>query len=364
MPALRQSGKGPRAQSGARPGEDGYILIAVLFLVALVLIGLAVAAPRMAKSIQRDKEIEAVHRGEQYKRAIQLYYRKFGRYPSSIDQLVDTNNIRFLRKKYTDPITGKDDWRLIHPGQAKVPPMGFFGQPLAGVPGTANLGAHVSGATGASAGTSAFGGSSGSSFGSSMGSSTFGSSMGSSTSSGGIDVETPALGISTPESGNPGTSAGSGSTGASPTSGASSSPFGTTDSSKPFGSTDAGSASPMGIGQIIGVGLPSTKASLLDYKKQDHYNKWEFVYFPIEDQMKAMGAMGAGGGNVNGNDGTKSNSPFGNNGSSFGNSNSPFGNSGSSSFGNSGSSFGSSGSSFSAAPSGGTAPPNTSNPQR
>jgi type II secretory pathway pseudopilin PulG len=357
MPVLRQSGKGPRAQSGARPGEDGYILIAVLFLVTLVLIGLAVAAPRMAKSIQRDKEIEAVHRGEQYKRAIQLYYRKFGRYPSSIDQLVDTNNIRFLRKKYTDPITGKDDWRLIHPGQAKVPPMGFFGQPLAGVPGAANLGAHVSGATGASSGTSAFGGSA---FGSSMGSS-FGSSMEPSTSSGGTDVETPTLGISTPESGNPGTSTGSGPTGASPTSGASSSPFGS--ASKPFGSTDAGSASPMGIGQIIGVGLPSTKASLLDYKKQDHYNKWEFVYFPIEDQMKAMGAMGAGG-NMNGNDGTKSTSPFGNNGSSFGNSNSPFGNSGSSSFGNSGSSFGNSGSTFGSAPSSGTTPPTTSNPQQ
>src|SRR6185437_11732813 len=230
MPALRQSGKGPQGRGGARPGEDGYILIAVLFLVALVLIGLAVAAPRMAKSIQRDKEIEAVHRGEQYKRAIQLYYRKFGRYPSSIDQLVDTNNIRFLRKKYTDPITGKDDWRLIHPGQAKVPPMGFFGQPLAGVPGAANLGAHVSGATGASAGTSAFGGSSGSSFGSSMGSSTFDSSMGSSTSSGGIDVETPALGISTPESGNPGNTGGTASTGAAGTSsafGSSPSPFGT-----------------------------------------------------------------------------------------------------------------------------------------
>ncbi|HET8637505.1 MAG TPA: type II secretion system protein [Acidobacteriaceae bacterium] len=361
MSVLRQSGKGPRAQSAARPGEDGYILIAVLFLVALVLIGLAVAAPRMAKSIQRDKEIEAVHRGEQYKRAIQLYYRKFGRYPSSIDQLVDTNNIRFLRKKYTDPITGKDDWRLIHPGQAKVPPMGFFGQPLAGVPGAANLGAHVSGATGASAGTSAFGGSA---FGSSMGSSSFGSPMSSSPSSGGTDVETPSLGISTPESGNPGTSTGSGSTGASPTSGASSSPFGSTDSSKPFGSTDAGSASPMGIGQIIGVGIPSTKASLLDYKKQDHYNKWEFVYFPIEDQMKAMGAMGAGGGTMNGNDGTKSGSPFGNNGSSFGNSNSPFGNSGSSSFGNSGSSFGNSGSTFGSAPSSGTTPPTTSNPQQ
>ncbi len=361
MPASRQSGKGPHAH-----GEDGFILIAVLFLVALLLIGLAVAAPRMAKSIQRDNEIEAVHRGEQYKRAIQLYYRKFGRYPSSIDQLVDTNNIRFLRKKYTDPITGKDDWRLIHPGQAKVPPMGFFGQPMAGVPGAANLGAHVSGATGASAGISAFGGSSGSSFGSSMGSSTFGSStfgssMGSSPSSGAVGVETPVM-AGTPDSGDSTTGSSSGPAGTSPTSGASSSPFGSAGSSKPFGSTDAGSASPMGIGQIIGVGLPSKKASLLDYKKQDHYNKWEFVYFPIEDQMKAMGAMGAGGGNVNGNDGTKSNSPFGNSGSSFGNSNSPFGNSGSSSFGNSGNTFGNSGSTFGSGTSGGSG--TTSNPQQ
>ena len=388
MPALRQSGKGPHTRGGARQGEDGYILIAVLFLVALLLIALAVAAPRMAKSIQRDKEIEAVHRGEQYKRAIQLYYRKFGTYPSSIDQLLDTNNIRFLRKKYTDPITGKSDWRLIHPGQAKVPPMGFFGQPLAVVPGAANLDAHVNGATGASTGTSAFGGTSGSAFGSSTGSSTFGSSMGSSfgssmgssTSSGGIGVETPALGSNAPASGDSGTSSGSGPTATTPSSGASSSPFGTADSSKPFGSTDAGSASPMGIGQIIGVGLPSMKASLMDYKKQDHYNKWEFVYFPIEDQMKAMGAMGAGGGNVNGNDGTKSNSPFGNSnspfgnsGSSFGNSGSTFGNGGSSSFGNSGSSFGSgsgtfgsSGSTFGSGTSGssGTTSPMGPNPQQ
>src|SRR6185312_9411445 len=104
----------------------------------------------------------------------------------------------------TDPITGKDDWRLIHPGQAKVPPMGFFGQPLAGVPGAANLGAHVSGATGTSTGTSAFGASA---FGSSQGASAFGSSMGA-PGAGGTGVETPASGSNSPipGSGDSGTS--------------------------------------------------------------------------------------------------------------------------------------------------------------
>jgi type II secretory pathway pseudopilin PulG len=99
-------------------------------MVFLILLALSVAAPKVAKEIQRDKEQEALQRGLQYRRAIQLYYKKFGAYPSDIKQLEKTNEIRFLRKRYTDPITGKDDWRLIHMGEAKVPPMGFFGQPL------------------------------------------------------------------------------------------------------------------------------------------------------------------------------------------------------------------------------------------
>src|SRR5580704_6220740 len=74
-----------------------------------------------------------MHRGKQYTRAIQLYYRKFNAYPPNIDALVKTNNIRFLRKRYIDPVTGKDDWKPILFGQNKAPlALGFFGDPLAG----------------------------------------------------------------------------------------------------------------------------------------------------------------------------------------------------------------------------------------
>ena len=110
--------------------EEGYVLLAVIFLTVILLISLAIAAPKIAKSIQRDKDLETIHRGEQYKRAIKLYYQKFGSYPTSIDQLVETNQMRFLRKKYTDPETGKDDWKPVLFGQAHVRPLGFFGQPL------------------------------------------------------------------------------------------------------------------------------------------------------------------------------------------------------------------------------------------
>jgi len=117
----------------ARSSEEGFILVSVMFLLALLIIAMAVAMPRIIADIQRDREIETFHRGMQYRRAVQLYFKKFQRYPPNVEALVKTNNIRFLRKKYVDPITGKDDWKPIMFGQQKTPlAMGFFGQPLGG----------------------------------------------------------------------------------------------------------------------------------------------------------------------------------------------------------------------------------------
>lgn len=99
--------------------QRGFTLIAVIVAVTLLLIALAAAAPRMSTAIKRDREEELVHRAHQYTRAIQLFYRKFGRFPTSVDELENTNNLRFLRRKYPDPVTGKEEWRLIRFGQAK-----------------------------------------------------------------------------------------------------------------------------------------------------------------------------------------------------------------------------------------------------
>src|SRR5215472_5546311 len=118
-----------------RNDEQGFMLVAVIVLVFLVMLTLSVAAPKVAQSLKRDREVEAIHRGNEYVRAIQLYYKKFGRYPGNMDQLEKSNNTRFLRQRYVDPLTGKADWRLIHVGEAKTTVKGFFGQPLAGLPG-------------------------------------------------------------------------------------------------------------------------------------------------------------------------------------------------------------------------------------
>jgi type II secretory pathway pseudopilin PulG len=101
----------------SRQREGGYVLIGVLVMVTVMVIALAAIAPAIRAQIKRDREEELIRRGKQYSRAIQLYYRKFGRYPATVQQLENTNNLRFLRKKYIDPMTGKDEWKLIRFGQ-------------------------------------------------------------------------------------------------------------------------------------------------------------------------------------------------------------------------------------------------------
>src|SRR5579875_3981114 len=93
--------------------EAGYLLVGVVVMVALVLIALSVAAPIVAKDLRRQKELESQHRAQQYVRAIRLFYRKTHSYPGSIEALKNTNNVRFLRQEYVDPLTGKNDWKLI-----------------------------------------------------------------------------------------------------------------------------------------------------------------------------------------------------------------------------------------------------------
>jgi hypothetical protein len=94
----------------------GYALLFIYMMDAFMAIMLYMAMPRVAFESQRDKEQLLIDRGEQYKRAVQLYVRKFNRFPADIKALENTQNIRFLRKQYTDPMTGKNEWRLIHVG--------------------------------------------------------------------------------------------------------------------------------------------------------------------------------------------------------------------------------------------------------
>ena len=116
-----------------RNRQSGYLLLVLLIAVALLSIAAAAVAPSIAQQIRRDREDEMIHRGKQYAQAIKRYYTKFHRYPANLDQLMDTNGLHFLRKRYADPFTGKDDWKLVHQGEATIPNFQFGAGP--GIPG-------------------------------------------------------------------------------------------------------------------------------------------------------------------------------------------------------------------------------------
>ena len=102
-------------------GQSGYVLLAVMLAMTMILIAMSVEAPRIAQQIKRQREEELVHRGKDYATAVKRFVHKNGgQYPTSIEQLEDTNHVRFLRKRYKDPMTGDSDWRLVHYGEAQV----------------------------------------------------------------------------------------------------------------------------------------------------------------------------------------------------------------------------------------------------
>jgi type II secretory pathway pseudopilin PulG len=244
-----------KSKSRKSKNQRGYILLSVMLLMTLMLIAMTIEAPRIAQRIKREKEEELIHRGDQYRIAIKKFYRKNGTYPISLDQLQNTNNVRYLRKRYTDPFTGKDDWHLLHVGEVQL-------NPLTG-------GASAAGAQGSGQPTG--------------NTSPFSSTLNPSSASGSTGSTVGATAGPTGTAGTTGTSQpdpnGSGST------------IGTSASS--ISSSLGGGNQQFGGGPIIGVSSTSKKKSIKEINGKDHYNDWQFVYDP---RLEAQQQLGAGGG--------------------------------------------------------------------
>jgi type II secretory pathway pseudopilin PulG len=253
--------------------------------IALVMIALSVVVTDAAFELRREREVESQRRANQYVRAIREYYLKFQRYPGSVDQLENTNNIRFLRQRYIDPLTGKADYRLIIVGQNKTTPKGFFGAPLSGLPGAgpgagpgglsglggsgaagATPAAGAAGAAANGAATMGFGNSGGAASGFATG------------AGGGLGTIGPGMGPTSSAGGGQSTGPGAG-TGTGPGTG-----------SSPTGSGGPGS----NLGPIMGVGSSATGNSILTVNEQTSYETWEFLYDPRVERLKAAAALNSG----------------------------------------------------------------------
>src|SRR5437773_11739192 len=116
-----------RGKNKRRRSERGYILLILMLSVALLTIAALSWVEKVDFQIKRDREEELIHRGVQYSRAVRRYFKKFGRYPTRIEELENTNNMRFLRKRYKDPVTGQD-FKVLHLGEVQL----AFGGGIAG----------------------------------------------------------------------------------------------------------------------------------------------------------------------------------------------------------------------------------------
>lgn len=221
-------------------------------MIATMIIFAAAIMPSITFQIKRDREEEMIHRGVQYSRAIRLYYRKFGRYPTKLEDLESTNNMRFLRKRYKDPVAGQD-FKLLHFGEAQL---SMAGGGIPGVNPMDNLG--VSNANGAQsapfgnggfASTSSFGG----------------------TNSFGLNS---ALGQSRQVT-------------AQPTSSDSSEPSSPDAQSNDPGSSSSGTNSGGQLsgqvigGPIVGVVSSSKAVGIREFDHKRKYNEWQFVFDPM-----------------------------------------------------------------------------------
>lgn len=97
--------------------EAGSAVLLAIFMVATMMLLAAAATPNIITQGRRLREQEAIWRGNQYVRAIRLYYQKNGKYPSSLEDLTKPNvtGVHFLRKAYKEPMNSADgSWRLIY----------------------------------------------------------------------------------------------------------------------------------------------------------------------------------------------------------------------------------------------------------
>jgi type II secretory pathway pseudopilin PulG len=242
-----------KSPSLKRRSQGGYILLTMLLVVALMAIFATAISVKLEQQIKRDREEELIHRGVQYSRAVRRYYKKFGRYPTRIEDLESSNNLRFLRKRYKDPLnrdpkTGKErDFKLLHQGDVQ---MSFGAGGLQGGGAALNALATQAGITPQN-----------------------GQTIGNA-----VAAAAAAAQPSAPVNLNPSEddSANQDSNGK---------PGGQTGSGLSSGSASSGSNNQVfGGGPIVGVASANKDASVRSFNKKDHYNQWQFIYDPSTDR--------------------------------------------------------------------------------
>ncbi len=102
---------------------NGFTFLGLLMVIAIMSIGLLAVSEIWSIARKREKEQELLFVGHQFRQAIRLYCTHGPRgsqiqeYPMNLEDMLKDprfpNMRRYLRKIYTDPITGSNEWGLM-----------------------------------------------------------------------------------------------------------------------------------------------------------------------------------------------------------------------------------------------------------
>jgi type II secretory pathway pseudopilin PulG len=108
--------------------EGGYALVAMLVVMSLLALFAMAATSNVKQQAQREREKEAIFRGEQVADAIRRYYASRGgsgvnSLPTNMEQLLEgiqipgrTKKLQVLRASAAkDPLSSSGEWKLITP---------------------------------------------------------------------------------------------------------------------------------------------------------------------------------------------------------------------------------------------------------
>ena len=114
----------------SRSDERGMTLIAVMAMMTLFAVALMAVAPTVQQEVQREKELEAIRRGEEIAEAIKQYvmFKPGNKLPESMDDLLEgipqgTKKRMILRPSAAiDPLSEDGKWRLIKADKDTIAP--------------------------------------------------------------------------------------------------------------------------------------------------------------------------------------------------------------------------------------------------
>lgn len=244
--------------------QEGYALLVILLVLSVFVLGLSRIALNMKTAIQREREARMIDHAREYREAIKRYFHKNGRYPASLDVLLqkDGNGIRYLRQQWPDPLNssptasgangqGDGSWQILHYGQAVTAEI--VDQPPQAASGSGSSGSAIAGPALAGPSTPGAG---------PMGQPSFANS-------------TSGIGFATAGQTPGGVAGGSGGAMA----GAPGSP-----------------AAAAGGGPVIGVASLNKEPAVHAFNGFDTPDHWQFVYnFALDPSLRAGGAMGVPG---------------------------------------------------------------------